>query len=177
MAVPQPAAGLRDQGLGEVELDAVPLLEVGAPQLGQFSVGGRSVKPSLMSTTLPGDGTVYRLVARHSGKVADVEGARTANGTNVHQWPWLNQANQKWTFTRPGDGYYTIKGLGSGKHLEVAGLSRADGGNVGIWADAGSPRQHWAVTPTGDGNHLLINRYSGLSLSVDEGSTPDGANV
>jgi alpha-L-fucosidase len=68
-----------------------------------------------VSTTLPGDGTVYRLVARHSGKVADVEGARTANGTNVDQWPWLNQANQKWAFTSTGDGYYKIKGVGSGK--------------------------------------------------------------
>ncbi|MFD6169901.1 RICIN domain-containing protein [Streptomyces coeruleorubidus] len=140
-------------------------------------IGGRSVKPRLLSTTLPGDGTVYRLVARHSGKVADVEGARTANGTNVDQWPWLNQANQKWTFTRTGDGYYKIKGVGSGKLLEVAGLSRADGGNVGIWADANAPQQHWAVTPTGDGTYFLINRYSGLALGVDEGSTADGANV
>ncbi|MFH9067572.1 RICIN domain-containing protein [Streptomyces coeruleorubidus] len=140
-------------------------------------IGGRSVKPTLLSTTLPGDGTVYRLVARHSGKVADVEGARTANGTNVDQWPWLNQANQKWTFTSTGDGYYKIKGVGSGKLLEVAGLSRADGGNVGIWADANAPQQHWAVTPTGDGTYFLINRYSGLALGVDEGSTADGANV
>jgi alpha-L-fucosidase len=140
-------------------------------------IGGRSVKPTLLSSTLPGDGTVYRLVARHSGKVADVEGAGTANGTNVDQWPWLNQANQKWAFTSTGDGYYKIKGVGSGKLLEVAGLSRADGGNVGIWADAGAPQQHWAVTPTGDGSYLLINRYSGLSLGVDEGSTADGANI
>ncbi|WP_086563944.1 alpha-L-fucosidase [Streptomyces africanus] len=140
-------------------------------------IGGRTAKPALVSTTLPGNGTVYRLVARHSGKVADVESARTANGTNVDQWPWLNQANQKWTFTSTGDGYYKIKGVGSGKLLEVAGLSREDGGNVGIWADARVPQQHWAVTPTGDGHYFLINRYSGLSLSVDEGSTADGANI
>ncbi|MEU9669206.1 alpha-L-fucosidase [Streptomyces bobili] len=149
----------------------------GYANIGGVRIGGRSVKPALVSTTLPGDGTVYRLVARHSGKVADVEGARTANGTNVDQWPWLNQANQKWTFTSTGDGYYKIKGVGSGKLLEVAGLSRADGGNVGIWGDASAPQQHWAVTPTGDGNYFLINRYSGLSLGVDEGSTSDGANI
>jgi alpha-L-fucosidase len=149
----------------------------GYANIGGVRIGGRTAKPALVSTTLPGDGTVYRLVARHSGKVADVEGARTANGTNVDQWPWLNQANQKWTFTSTGDGYYKIKGVGSGKLLEVAGLSRADGGNVGIWGDASAPQQHWAVTPTGDGNYCLINRYSGLSLGVDEGSTADGANI
>ncbi|WP_405818560.1 alpha-L-fucosidase [Streptomyces sp. NBC_01390] len=149
----------------------------GYANIGGVRIGGRSVEPALVSTTLPGDGTVYRLVARHSGKVADVEGGRTANGTNVDQWPWLNQTNQKWTFTRTDDGYYKIKGVGSGKLLEVAGLSRADGGNVGIWADANAPQQHWAVTPTGDGNYFLVNRYSGLSLGVDEGSTTDGANI
>ncbi|MFJ8046451.1 RICIN domain-containing protein [Streptomyces luteogriseus] len=157
-------------------------LQVGAGTGGYVNIsgvriGGRSVKPALVSTTLPGDSTVYRLVARHSGKVADVEGGRTANGTNVDQWPWLNQANQKWTFTSTGDGYYKIKGVGSGKLLEVAGLSREDGGNVGIWTDATAPQQHWAVTPTGDGHYVLINRYSGLSLGVDEGSIADGANV
>ncbi|BFV55039.1 hypothetical protein KCMC57_up01430 [Kitasatospora sp. CMC57] len=140
-------------------------------------IGGRSLKPALVSTTLPGDGTVYRLVARHSGKVADVEGGGTANNSNVLQWPWLNRTNQRWTFTSTGDGYYKIKGVGSGKLLEVAGLSRADGGNVGIWSDAGAPQQHWAVTPTGDGHYFLINRYSGLCLAVDEGGTADGANI
>jgi alpha-L-fucosidase len=149
----------------------------GYANMGGVHIGGRTAKPALVSTTLPGDGTVYRLVARHSGKVADVEGGGTANSTNVHQWPWLNKANQKWTFAKTGDGYYEIKGVGSGKLLEVAGLSRADGGNVAIWADANAPQQHWAVTPTGDGHYFLINRYSGLCLAVDEGSTADGANI
>ncbi|WP_217237749.1 RICIN domain-containing protein [Streptomyces sp. AC555_RSS877] len=164
----------RNVGFVRIRVDAAT---GGYANISGVRIGGRSVRPALVSTTLPGDGTVYRLVARHSGKVADVEGARTANGTNVDQWPWLNQTNQKWTFTGTGDGYYKIKGVGSGKLLEVAGLSRADGGNVGIWGDAGAPQQHWAVTPTGDGTYFLINRYSGLCLGVDEGSTADGANI
>ncbi|WP_443216893.1 RICIN domain-containing protein [Saccharothrix sp. ALI-22-I] len=28
--------------------------------------------------------------------------ARTANGTDVLQWPWLGNANQKWTFIPTG---------------------------------------------------------------------------
>ncbi|MDF3141013.1 MULTISPECIES: alpha-L-fucosidase [unclassified Streptomyces] len=140
-------------------------------------IGGRSVRPALVSTTLPGDGTVYRLVARHSGKSVDVEGRRTTDGTKVLQWPSLDQTNQKWTFVKTGDGYYKIKGVGSGKLLEVQGLSRAEGGTVGIWGDASAPQQHWAVTPTGDGYYVLIDRYSGLCLAVDEGSTANGANI
>jgi len=149
----------------------------GYANIGGVRIGGRSVKPALVSTTLPGDGTVYRLVARHSGKVADVRSAGTANGTNILQWPWRNSTNQKWTLTHTGDGYYKIKGVSSGKLMEVADLSRADGGNVAIWSDAGAPQQHWAITPTGDGHHFLINRYSGLCLAVDEGSTADGTNI
>ncbi|MFB7930557.1 RICIN domain-containing protein [Streptomyces sp. NPDC056039] len=145
--------------------------------IGGLRIGGRTAKPALVSTALPCDGTVYRLVARHSGKVADVEGARTANGTQVHQWPWLSQGNQKWTFTGTGDGYYKIKGVDSGKLLEIGGLSRADGGHADIWRDADAPQQHWAVTPTGDGHYFLTNRYSGLCLGVDEGSTADGADL
>lgn len=140
-------------------------------------IGGRSAKPALVSTALPGDGTVYRLVARHSGQAADVVGRRTTNGTPIQQWPLLDQTNQKWTFIKTGDGYYKIKGVGSGKLLEIGGLSRADGGTAGIWGDAAAPQQHWAVTPTGDGHFMLVNRYSGLSLAVDEGSTADGAAV
>ncbi|MFF7871502.1 alpha-L-fucosidase [Streptomyces qaidamensis] len=140
-------------------------------------IGGRSVEPALVSRVLPGDGTVYRLVNRNSGKVADVSGNGTANGSNILQWPWLNRNNQKWTFASTGDGYYEIKSVGSRKLMEVAGLSRDDGGNVAIYADSDVPQQHWAVTPTGDGNYFLINRYSGLCLGVDEGSTADGANI
>ncbi|MEV7979825.1 alpha-L-fucosidase [Streptomyces sp. NPDC086519] len=149
----------------------------GYANIGALRIGGRTATPALVSRTLPGDGTVYRLVARHSGEVADVEGAGTADGTNVLQWPWKNTANQKWTFTGTGDGYFKIRGVGSGKLLEVGGLSRAEGGNVGIWADADAPQQHWAVTPTGDGYHLLVNRFSGLALDVAGGSTSDGADI
>ncbi|WP_060882283.1 RICIN domain-containing protein [Streptomyces caniscabiei] len=149
----------------------------GYANIGGVHIGGRTAKPSLVSTTLPGNATVYRLVARHSGKVADVEGGGTANDTRVLQWPWLGAANQKWTFTHTGDGYYKIEGVGSGKLMEVAGLSRDDGGHVGVWSDATAPQQQWAVTPTGDGHYFLVNRYSGLCLAVDEGSTADGAGV
>ncbi|WP_405970487.1 RICIN domain-containing protein [Streptomyces sp. NBC_00988] len=149
----------------------------GYSNIGGVHIGGRTAKPALVGKILPGDGTVYRLMNRNSGKAVDVSGAGTADGTNILQWPWLDQANQKWTFAGAGDGYYKIKSVGSGKLMEVAGLSRVDGGNVGIWSDDSVPQQHWAVTPTGDGYYYLTNRLSGLSLNVDGGSTADGANV
>jgi alpha-L-fucosidase len=149
----------------------------GYANIGGLHIGGRTAKPALVSRVLPGDGTVYRIVNRKSGKVVDVFNFGTANGTNIQQWPWLNNTAQKWTFASTGDGYYEIKNVNSGKLMEVAGLSRVDGGNVSIYSDSNVPQQHWAVTPTGDGYYYLTNRFSGLSLNVDGGSTADGANI
>ncbi|MGC0336357.1 RICIN domain-containing protein [Streptomyces sp. SLBN-8D4] len=149
----------------------------GYANIGGLHIGGRTAKPALVSKVLPGDGTVYRIVNRKSGKVVDVFNFGTANGTNIQQWPWLNNTAQKWTFASTGDGYYEIKNVNSGKLMEVAGLSRVDGGNVSIYSDSNVPQQHWAVTPTGDGYYYLTNRFSGLSLNVDGGSTADGANI
>ncbi|MFI7403972.1 RICIN domain-containing protein [Streptomyces sp. NPDC049541] len=149
----------------------------GYANIGNLRIGGRTATPALVSTLFPGDGTVYRLVARHSGKVADVSGARTANNTAILQWPWQNHANQKWTIARADSGYYKIRNVNSGTLMEIGGLSRLNGGTADIWSDADAPQQHWAITPTGDGYHLLTNRLSGLSLNVDSGSTADGAAI
>ncbi|MFC8431918.1 alpha-L-fucosidase [Streptomyces sp. NPDC057253] len=149
----------------------------GYTNMGGVRIGGRRKKPALVSRVLPGDSTVYQLVNRASGKVADVLADGTANGTEVRQQPWRNQANQKWTFVSTGDGYYTVRSASSGKVLEVGGLSRVNGGKADIWSDDSVPQQHWAVTPTGDGYFYLTNRLSGLALNVDNGSTADGAAV
>ncbi|MGW2638042.1 RICIN domain-containing protein [Streptomyces sp. NPDC001348] len=149
----------------------------GYANIGNLRVGGRTATPALVSTFFPGDGTVYRLVARHSGKVADVSGAKTANNTAIVQWPWQNHANQKWTIAPSDSGYYKIRNANSGTLMEIGGLSRVNGGTADIWSDASAPQQHWAITPTGDGYYLLTNRLSGLSLNVDSGSTADGAAI
>ena len=149
----------------------------GYANIGNLRIGGRTATPALVSTLFPGDGTVYRLVARHSGKVADVSGAKTANNTPILQWPWQNHANQKWTLALADNGYYKIRNVNSGTLMEIGGLSRANGGTADIWSDATAPQQHWAITPTGDDYYLLTNRLSGLSLNVDSGSTADGAAI
>lgn len=149
----------------------------GYANMGGVRIGGRTAKPAPVSRLFPSTSTVYRLVARHSGKVADVYSLGTANGTNIQQWPWLNNGAQKWTLVSTGDGYYEVRNTNSGKLMEVAGLSRAEGANVALWSDNNVPQQHWAITPTGDGHYFLTNRFSGLALTVNAGSTADGANI
>lgn len=142
-------------------------------------IGGRTVKPELLSRPFPVLGTIYRIQARHSGQVVDVVGCGVANGTNVQQWPWLNNNCQKFTFELVDDdtGYYKIRNVGTGKLVEVGGLSRADAGNVQIWADDNVPQQHWAITPIGDGTYVIRNRLSGKAMNVTGASTANGANI
>jgi alpha-L-fucosidase len=148
----------------------------GYVNIGGLRIGGRTAHPALVSR-FPVPGNSYQIANRNSGKVLDVAGGGTTDGTQVIQWPWWGGANQRWTFTNTGDGYWKIKDTNSGKLLEVAGLSRADGGNVGIWSDADAPQQQWAVTPSAHGYYLLTNRLSGLVLDVTGASTADGAHI
>ena len=47
-----------------------------------------------------GDGMI-RLVSRPSGKVLDVKDCRMADGTDIHQWIWLNNMCQRFHFAAP----------------------------------------------------------------------------
>jgi alpha-L-fucosidase len=164
----------RDAGYVRIQVNAGT---GGYANIGGLHIGGRAAKPALVAGTFPQDATVYRIVNRNSGQVADVYNFGTADGSNIQQWPWLDNTAQKWTLVPTGDGYYKIRNVNSGKLMEVAGLSRAVGGDVALWSDAEVPQQHWAITPTGDGYYLLTNRFSGLALNVDGGSTAAGADI
>jgi len=133
-------------------------------------IGGRRAVPTRVAEP-PLTGGTYRLVARHSGKVADLA------GTDIVQGTWTGAASQKWQLLAAGDGYYKVRNLATGTLMEVAGLARNDGGNVALWADDNVPQQHWAVTPLADGHHILVNRLSGLALNVAGAGAADGANI
>src|SRR6185295_15551142 len=84
-------------------------------------------------TSGPISNGIYRPVARNSGKVLDVNGASTTQGTRVIQWPWNTGANQQWRFERQSDGSYRITNINSGQALDISGGSTADGAMVVQW--------------------------------------------
>lgn len=69
----------------------------------------------------------YELVSVRSGKVLDVNGFSTADGTRIQQWTDQNTANQQWKLKSAGDGYYELVNRNSGKVLGVKGNSTAQG--------------------------------------------------
>ncbi|GIH07590.1 hypothetical protein Rhe02_56570 [Rhizocola hellebori] len=129
-------------------------------------------------TTVP-PATPYTLTARHSGKLADVFNASTADGANVVQWAANGQTNQQWRFRDLGGGYFEVTSANSGKCLDVFGGSSAtaDGVRVVQWACGTGTNQQWRIQDLGTGYLQLIARHSNKCLQVSGAATTDGAQL
>jgi glucuronoarabinoxylan endo-1,4-beta-xylanase len=161
-------------------------------QLGNIALSGNSFTASLPSQSVTtfvqasggggGGGLiangVYKIVARHSGKVLDVAGQGTTDGTNVAQWTYWGGQNQRWTVTHLGNNQYSIVGVQSGKALEVAGAGTSNGTNVQIWTNNSAANQKWTVSATSGGYYRLTpTNATNMCLDVSGVSTADGANI
>jgi poly(3-hydroxybutyrate) depolymerase len=132
------------------------------------------------STEPPGPGPVetgvnYRLVAQHSGKLADISGVSTAAGALLQQWSATGGLNQQFDFLDSGGGYYRIRARHSGLVLQAA--SNSSGANITQQADTNAANQQWRVVDQGGGVVSLVNRASGLAMDVWDVSTADGARI
>ena len=91
----------------------------------------------------------YRILARHSGKGLNVNGASTADGANVQQWSCRGSYQQQWKLVSVGTGIYNLRPRHSGKCLDVAGASTADGANIQQWSCRTVPQQQWRLELVG----------------------------
>jgi hypothetical protein len=119
----------------------------------------------------------YQLVARHSGKAAEIAGQSTADGASVHQQTRGARTSQQFQFVDAGSGYYQLRARHSGKVIDVAGGATADGADVVQNAGNGGASQQFRVVDTTSGYVKLINRNSGKALDVWARSTADGARI
>ncbi len=120
----------------------------------------------------------YRIRARHSGKVLDVDDFSTSNGANVLQWTDWNTDNQIWNAEYLGDSQYRLTARHSGKVLDVAYSSSEPGTNVHQWSWNGTNAQRWIIEPAGSTGYFKLRSVTnGLYLDVAAGSTQNGANI
>ncbi|MEU4422276.1 glycoside hydrolase N-terminal domain-containing protein [Actinoplanes sp. NPDC024001] len=142
----------------------------------QFAVqAGHTYRGSAARSGPVETGVNYRLVAQHSGKAADINGASTAAGALLIQWQAGSGLNQQFDFLSSGGGYYRIRARHSGLVLQVAGTGT--GADVTQQPDTNSTGQQWLVEDQGSGVVRLINRQSGLAMDVWQASTADGARI
>jgi N-acetylmuramoyl-L-alanine amidase len=121
-------------------------------------------------------GQTYEIIAKHSGKCLDVEGARQDNGANVQQWACGGGPNQRWRLVDAGGGYYKIIAVHSGKCLDVTGASHDNGANIIQWDCHGGDNQLWRLEQHGDA-YRLMPKHSGKALDVEGARQDNGANV
>ncbi len=119
----------------------------------------------------------YRFLNLNSGQALDVNGASTANGAGIIQWPQNGGNNQQWQITDNGGGYYKITNRNSGQALDVNMSSTANGAGIIQWPWNGGNNQQWQLTATSTGVYKAINRNSGLALDVNGASTANGAGI
>src|SRR5215207_4898702 len=125
------------------------------------------------------NGSLYQIIAKHSGKCLEVKGGPDAvwNGALVVQQDCNNATNQQWAFNYVGAGHYKIIAKHSGKSLDVFGgvFSGADKVIVEQWDYNGSTNQMWSVEALNNGHYSIVARHSNKALEVRDSFTHNGA--
>lgn len=160
-------------------------------QLGTVTLSGNSFTTSLPAQSVTtfvqasggggggpiADGT-YRIVARHSGLALEVQGAGTANGSQIAQYTYFGNNHQRWIVTHRGNGQYSIIGVQSGRALDISNSSTANGTKVQLYDYWGGNNQKFTFTATSGGYYRItpVNAPSSC-LDVAGVSTSPGALV
>ncbi len=124
-------------------------------------------------------GTPYHIVARHSGKCLDINGASTEDGALLLQWDCTGVSNQVFSLVPAGGDYYQIVAAHSNKCLDVDTSEGNDhnGAEVRQMTFTGADNQLFRLEDAGDGYFKLKAKHSELVLDVYGKSTDNGAKV
>jgi ricin-type beta-trefoil lectin protein len=117
------------------------------------------------------------LVAKHSGKCAQVNGASHDNGAKISQWDCVDQPNVHWRKVHLGDGQFYLMVRHSGKCAQVVEASHANGAAVTQWDCVNQRNVKWRQRPAGGGYVYLVNRESGKCMQVNDAANTNGAII
>ncbi|MET7687006.1 RICIN domain-containing protein [Streptomyces sp. NPDC005483] len=120
--------------------------------------------------------TYYSIKNVNSGLVMDVNGASTADGASVIQWPNAGSANQQWTIVPVSGQLNKIVNRNSGKVLDFGWASHWRSTALQQSTYNGSNNQLWYFEPT-TGGYLIRNFESKQILEVSNSSTANGATI
>ncbi len=119
----------------------------------------------------------YKLVNVPSGKAIQVPLWSTADGTDLAQWAYLGQNNQKWKIVPTDNGFVKIINVYSGKAL--SNDETHSNATCFQYTYAANRESDWLVECQANGSVLFKHRLSGRYLDVKNGSASvkDGARV
>lgn len=104
------------------------------------------------------------IVNQLDDKCLGVAGAGKTDGAPVIARPCQGGDNQRWSFVKRADAYYTIVSRSSGKCLDVTGVSKANGGRIQQSSCSGGDSQAWRVEAGGVTS--LQAKHSGRCLDL-----------
>lgn len=93
---------------------------------------------------------VYRIIARHSGRVLDVAGPDGA-GSPIWQFAWAAVDNQRWAINQEADGSLEIRSLWRANPgdpdlvLDVSGGATTAGAPLIVWPRNGGENQRFRI--------------------------------
>ncbi|HWX66749.1 MAG TPA: RICIN domain-containing protein [Rhodanobacter sp.] len=123
----------------------------------------------------PVKGQFYRIVAKHSGKVAEVNHNQVHRGTAIQQGDWVGGEYQQFQFNRAGQNFYNIVARSSGRSFDVPGESSADGLGIVQWDRHDySTNQQFGILPAGGGAYYISARHSQKFLCMKGGGKDYG---
>ena len=116
-----------------------------------------------------------------TGKVLDVKGGSSSNGTNVQVYERNNSSAQKFIF-EPTElvktaTYVFHSGAIYGQVIDLNNASTQDGATVTTWTSNNGGNQKWNLSGNGDGTYRISNAANGKVLDVSGGTVSDGARV
>ena len=129
-------------------------------------------------------GKIIYIVNRNSGKVLDVRGPSSANGTAIQQWDYANRTNQKFkmVYTASGNFYSFVPQNATSAPIEVENNSTENGTKIQIWAKPSSGylnSQRFRIVPNSDGSYKITTYATNYQKVIEVGSesTSNGASV
>ncbi|MES2734018.1 MAG: family 43 glycosylhydrolase [Bacteroidota bacterium] len=130
-----------------------------------------------VATTPPLPNGVYRITAKHSGKVIQATECAGKPGSILVQGTWNGQDCQKWNLEANEDGFYGFNSIQDKLVYDVTGCSVDDGVNILLWHSVKGPWQQWKIEPAGDGYFKMTGRKSVKALEVGQCSLEEKAHI
>jgi alpha-L-fucosidase 2 len=123
--------------------------------------------------------TYYKIRAKHSNRIADVNWASMDNGAQIVQSVDWGGTNQMFNFEATTGGFYKIRAKHSNLVWDVANASMSGGASIVQAIDWSSPNQSWCVTQVsgvGAGAvYQIVAKHSGMVAEVASASSDNGA--
>lgn len=134
----------------------------------QDTVGVEPVGPEIFD-----ENAFYKIRARHSGKLMEVENASVSNNANVQQSTDNGVHSQQWKIVEVERGVYQFVNRNSNLVLDADMSSN----NVLQYSYWGGKNQRWKITGAGNGSYYVVNKGNNRMLEVYYAETKDGANI